>query len=212
MNQTKAIIDFSGYTSAELGPIAQHIHDELTTHAADFPDPPVTLADFQTLITAYAAALVARESNASADIVALTAAREALEDALSKLGLFVNLVANGDALLVEKSGIASYVVGAAAADTAPPEAPEDLRLRHGTVSGSVIARYRPRRQPSTNEVQITTADPGNEANWQTHGLYQSGRAELTGLTPGVLVCVRVRTVGLRGVMGAWSDLAQIRVV
>ena len=35
---------------------------------------------------------------------------------------------------------------------------------------------------------------------------------LTGLTPGLLLWVRVRTVGLKGVMGAWSDPAQIRVL
>lgn len=211
MNPTKAIIDFSTYGAAELGPIAQHIHDELLANAADFPDPPLTLAAFQTLITTYTSALVARESNANADILALAAAREALENALAKLGNYVNIVANGDAVMVEKSGFPGYVLGSAA-DTTPPGAPTDLRLKHGTVSGSVVARYRPQRKPSANEVQVNTGDPSNEAGWQTRGIFQSGRAVLTGLTPGTLIWVRVRTVGLRGVMGAWSDPAQIRVV
>ena len=47
---------------------------------------------------------------------------------------------------------------------------------------------------------------------QTKGLFQGGHAEIDGLTPGGIVWVRVRTVGLRGVMGAWSDPAQIRVL
>jgi hypothetical protein len=35
---------------------------------------------------------------------------------------------------------------------------------------------------------------------------------MSGFTPGVVVWVRVRTVDLRGVMGAWSDPAQLRVL
>lgn len=57
-----------------------------------------------------------------------------------------------------------------------------------------------------------TDDPNNEAGWHTHGLYKGGRVTLSGLTPGSVIWVRVRTVGLKGVMGAWSDPAQIRVV
>lgn len=44
------------------------------------------------------------------------------------------------------------------------------------------------------------------------GLFQRDRADPTGLTPGVVLWVRVRTIGLRGVMGAWGDPAQIRVL
>ena len=32
------------------------------------------------------------------------------------------------------------------------------------------------------------------------------------VTPGALVWIRVRTCGLKGVMGAWRDPAQVRVV
>ncbi|MEQ1750312.1 MAG: hypothetical protein ABL974_12870 [Prosthecobacter sp.] len=44
-------------------------------------------------------------------------------------------------------------------------------------------------------MQVTTGDPSAKSAWQTHGLFFG-----------------VRTVGLRGVMGAWSDPAQIRVL
>jgi hypothetical protein len=76
----------------------------------------------------------------------------------------------------------------------------------------MVARYKPDRQPSTNEVQTTTGDPNLEASWTTKGFYQGGRAEMDGFTPGIVVWVRVRTVGLKAVMGSWSDPAQIRVL
>lgn len=207
----KAIIDFSGYTAAELGPVAQAIHDKMTANAATFPNPPVTMTALQTLITTYDAKLVARASRATADVIAFNEARDELENALGKLGNQVNLVADGDAMIVEKSGFPSYETDKTP-DTAPPGAPTDLKLRQGDLSGVIVARYKPQRQRSTNEVQVNTGDPNDAAAWHTKGMFQSGRADLTGLTPGVVVWVRVRTVGLKGVMGAWSDPAQIRAL
>jgi hypothetical protein len=39
-----------------------------------------------------------------------------------------------------------------------------------------------------------------------------GKANLGGFTPGTVIWVRVRTVGLKGVMGAWSGPAKLIVV
>jgi hypothetical protein len=52
MNNTKAIIDFSSYTAAELSPVAQAVHDKMTLNAASFTSPPVTKAALQTLTPA----------------------------------------------------------------------------------------------------------------------------------------------------------------
>jgi hypothetical protein len=211
MNNSKAIIDFSPYTAAELGPLAQSIHDHMTTNAATFASPPTTMTALQTLVTSYDAKLVARASRAKADVIAFNDARDALELALGGLGNYVNSIAKGDPAVVDKSGFPSYPT-TRTPDTNPPEAPSDLRLRYGDVSGTLVARYKPDRPGSTNEVQTNTGDPNTEADWHLKGLYQGGRAEMNGFTPGAIVWVRVRTVGLRGVMGAWSDPAQIRML
>ena len=211
MSTTKAIIDFSSYTAAELGPLAQHIHDELVGNATVFATPTVTMSAFAPLITTYNTKLVARESRASADIIAFNNAREAVETALNRLGNYVNDVAQGDPLVIEQSGFPGYLTQRSA-DTSAPAAPENLRLRHGDVSGSILARYRAQRQPSTNEVQINTGNPNTEGDWRAAGIFQGQKAEITGLTPGTKVWVRVRTTGLRGVMGAWSDSAQLMVI
>lgn len=211
MSTTKAIIDFSGYTAAELGPTAHSIHDNMTANAATFTAPIVTMASLQTQITAYDAKLIARASNAKSDIIAFNNARTVLEDTLGVLGNYVNSIAKGDPAIVDKSGFPSYDT-TRPAHTGAPNAPSDLRLRQGDLSGGIVARYKPDRQGSTNEVQTNTADPNTEASWRTKGLYQGGRAEMDGFTPGGVLWVRVRTVGLKGVMGAWSDPGQIRVL
>lgn len=211
MNTTKAIIDFSDYTDGNLGPTAQHIHDAMTTNAATFTTPPVTMPALATLISTYATKLAARASRSTADRIAFNTARTGLEDALGKLGGYVNAIANGDPAIVEASGFPAYDT-AHPADTSPPAAPTNLRVTLGDLSGSINVRYRSARQPSTNEIQTNTGDPNNEAGWHTVGIFQGQKAVLSNLTPGGCVWVRVRTVGLKGVMGAWSDPAEIRVV
>ena len=212
MSNIKAIIDFSGYTAVELGPIAHTIHDKMTANAVTFPTPSIPMATLQTQVTAYDAKLIARASNAKADVIAFNDARDLLEQTLGVLGNYVNGIAKGDAALVEKSGFPSYDTAHSGPNPAPPAAPTDLRLRQGDLSGSIVARYKPDRQGSTNEVQTNTGDPNHEADWHTKGIFQGGRAEMDGFTPGGVVWVRVRTVGIKGVMGAWSDPAQIRVL
>ncbi len=211
MNTTKAIIDFSGYIAAELKNAAQLIHDKMVENVATFASPPVSMAAFLALIADYDAKLLARANGGKDEVVAFNDARAALEEPLTVLGNYVNSIAKGVAAIVVLSGFPSYETGHGP-DTSAPAAPTDLRLRHGDESGGIVARYKASRERSTNEVQSCTGDPNVEANWTTKGIFQGGRAELGGFTPGVVVWIRVRTVGLKGVMGAWSDPAQIRVL
>jgi hypothetical protein len=211
MNNTKAVINFETYSAPELGPIAQVIHDKMLLNAATFADPTVTMVELQTLVTTYDQKLLARASRAKADVIAFNEAREALEEGLTRLGNYVNSVALGNASVVEKSGFPSYSTERVP-DENPPSAPTNLRLTQGELSGSFTARYKPDRRSSTNEVQTCTGDPNNPADWHTKGIFQGSRADLDGFTPGIVVWVRVRTVGRKGVMGSWSDPAQIRVV
>lgn len=211
MSKIKASIDFRPYLDAELSPIGQTIHDKLSAHADTFPTPPVAMPDLQQTLDAYAAALVAKAGRASASYAAFDAVRAQLEGLLSQLGHYVNHVAQGDAMIVEKSGFPSYST-ARPPDFSAPAAPENVRLSHGVASGTIKALYRPARPRSQNEVQTCTGDPGVQENWSQFGFFSGGRAELTGLTPGMYVWVRIRTAGLRGVMGAWSDPAKIMVI
>ena len=208
---TKAIIDFSGYTGPQLTPVAQMIHDEMTTNATIFDTPPITMADLLTTITAFETALMKKASGAYADTVAFNIARHELESALNDLGNYVNTVASGDPMLVEKSGFPSYDTTTHTVDPNPPAAPENLRLRQGDLSGTLVARYRPERERSMNELQTNLGDPNTAADWHPAGMFSGGKATLGGFTPGANVWVRVRTCGLRGVMGAWSDPAKLMV-
>jgi hypothetical protein len=208
---TKAAIDFTGYSGDALIPAAQGIHDTIVLNAALFPNLPTSMADLQTLITTCQSALVKKASRAIADTAAFNVTRQALENALSGIGNYVNIVADGDETVILKSGFPSFQTGSSP-DLSPPDAPTNLVLRHGTNTGVIVTRYRPKRTPSLNEVQTCTADPNVEVNWKTAGMFSGGKASIPGFDPGTTVWVRARTAGLKGVMGAWSEMGKIMVV
>jgi hypothetical protein len=211
MKKTKAIVDFSGYTGADLDPVVQTIHDQMTANVATFATPPVAMTALQTQIDTYRAKLAARANRGKDDILAFNTARHDIEMMLADLGNYVNTVAQGDEVIVAQSGFPSY-----GGDVAPPNqipaAPADLKLRHGDLSTTVVARYKPDRQHSMNEVQKNIGDPNHEADWHEAGIFGGGRALLTGLTVGTTLWVRVRTRLPNNTSGPWSDPAKITVI
>jgi hypothetical protein len=211
MNHRKASVDFTRRHAAEMPEVAGRILERMSANAATFPAPPVSMAALGAQVEDYKAKFAARASRAAADVLALKAARADLNRTLGLLGGYVNHVAQGDPAIVEQSGFPSYAT-ARTPDRSPPAAPENLRLEHGALTGTVLARFRAQRRPPTNEVQICTGNPNDETAWRTVGMFVGQKALLTGLTPGTFLWVRVRTAGLRGVMGAWSDPAEIMVL
>jgi hypothetical protein len=210
MSKVKAVIDFSSYPGAELLPVAQTIHKGMTTAAAIFATPPMTMAALQTLIDAFDTKLTAKSSKATADTIAFNIARHDLEDALGEVGSYVNTVAKGDKTKVDSSGFPYYDTARVANET-PPAAPQNVVLRQGDLSGSFVARFRPERERSINELQTNSADPNDQSAWKHAGMFSGGKAVVGGINPGTTVWVRVRTAGLKGVMGAWSDPARMMV-
>lgn len=209
--KSKAITDFASYVAAELSPVAQTIHDQMTGNSAIFTAPPTSVAALQTLINTYNAKLAARASNASVDVLAFSLARHDLEVALHDIGVYVNLVAKGDPMIVEKSGFPSYSFGGGATPgpSPIPAAPQNVRLRNGDLSCSAIARMKPDRVHSFNVAQTNTGNPNVEADWHTVLQFSGGKATLAGFTIGSIVWFRFATVGPGGVVGAWSDPAKL---
>ena len=207
----KAIVDFSPYPAADLAPVAQTINDKMTANAATFDTPPVSVPTLVVLLAMYGQKLAARASRASADVLAFNLARHDLEVALRDLGTYVNLKAKGDAVIVELSGFPSY--GSAQPGPAgPPAAPQNLKLRNGDLSGSIVARCKPDRANSFNIAQVNPGDPNNEAGWKTAMQFPGGQVTISGLPVASTQWVRIATVGAGGVIGAWSDPGRIVVV
>ena len=211
MKKVKAVIDFTKYTDAILAPTAQTIHDQMLAAAATFDDPTVAMAALQTLISTYLTKLAAKASRATADINAFKTAREALEDALAQLGGYVNSEAEGDGAIVELSGFPSYG-GDQPAPSPVPAAPANVRIKHGTVSGSIVIQFKPDRRQAVSEVQLNPGDPNTESGWTHAAVTKGGKATISGLPVGSTQWARVRTYGPGNTPGAWSDPAKITVI
>lgn len=211
MKKTKAVINFTQYTDAILPHTAKEIVQSMTDASATFPSPPVAMGALLTLATTYEEKLVNKASRAKADVTAFRLARTELEEALAKVGGYVNLTADGDGPTVQLSGFPSY--GGEQPPPAPlPAAPTEVRIKHGTVGGTIVVQFKPDRKRAISEIQLNTGDPNNEGGW-VHAVSTTGeKAGITGLTVGSTQWVRVRTYGAGNTPGAWSDPAKITVV
>jgi len=134
-----------------------------------------------------------------------------LEDSLTKLGTYVNLVADGDQATIDQSGFPSYVTGHPQSTGGVTFIPQNVRWEKGIGSGSITLRWKGDGTHSNYEVHTCTGDPTVAANWTYKGSFSGGKAELNGYTVGGTVCDRVRKIGTGGQVGDWSDPAQTMV-
>ena len=102
MHPQQANTDFSQFSESEFDEVCGIIKNQLTTNAADFPALLVSMVTFGTHLTAY-------RTIADSDIYPektadLHEARLVLEDDLKQNGVYVNQVAKGNMVLLQKSG------------------------------------------------------------------------------------------------------------
>ena len=103
MSTTKVLIGFSNYKDTDLDQKAQHILQCMTGNV-NFPSPLPTLADLQTVITAYSNALGKAVDGTRQDTALKNQARAALEDLLRNLGMYVQMNSHNDPAIMLSSG------------------------------------------------------------------------------------------------------------
>ena len=211
MAYAKAVVDFSRYADGGLSGPANKIHASLGAAAATFTALPLTLASFLAIIDAWVSALGDSLKGGTDRTTLKNNARVALEDALFKLGSYVNLVANGDQATVDLSGFPSYTTARVQSSGGVTFIPLDVRWENGTIAGQEILRWKGDGSRAMYEVQTCTGDPNVAANWSYKGSFSGGKAVLDGLVVGSTVWGRVRKIGIGGEVGDWSDPAQVMV-
>jgi hypothetical protein len=205
----KAVVDFSQEADGSLSSPAHAVHDlMLVTNAATFPNAPFSAAAFLALVVAWDNALSESLKGGTDRTTTKNNARAALEDALYKLGGYVNVVADGDKAIVELSAFPSYTTARVQSTGGVTFIPLNVRWEDGTVSGQQVLRWKGDGSHAYYGVQTCTGDPNVEASWSDRGAFTGGKAVLDGFTPGAKIWGRVRKLGTGGQYGAWSDPAQ----
>lgn len=179
------------------------------------PTPPATpplpnlsakVASLKTKRDAAKAASDAYEA-AKASLVSLKEARDAAADDLRNehkaLVSAVESEAKGDPTQLSSSGYA--LAAPNVQSSTPPAQILNLVVTAGDMDGALDVSWDPESNSRTYEVQIATVDPV-AGPWTTKEQPTASSTQLTGLTSGSRVWIRVRGIGAKG-QGPWSDPA-----
>lgn len=174
---------------------AEHVHAQLTAHAADFPTPSPTLIALdkgkEDLLTAIAEAI---DGGRSAHQAKRDAFR-ALKDMLKQEADYVANVANGDAQLIIDGG---YEVRAQRSPSHLPGAPAGLEALTPDVTNAVKIEWKGEKKVRLYQVQMSTTDPAVNPAWTMVALTSKRQHTEAGLEPYKMYWFRVIAVNVAG--------------
>lgn len=174
---------------------AEHVHAQLTAHAAQFPTPSPTLAVLEAakeaLLTAIGSAI---DGGRSAHQAKRDAFRE-LKDVLKQEANYVANVANGDAQLIIDGG---FEVRAERQPSHLPEAPARLEALTPDVTNAVKLEWQGEKKVRLYQVQMSTTDPAGTPVWNTVALVSKRQHTIENLEPYRMYWFRVIAVNVAG--------------
>ena len=130
--------------------------------------------------------------------------RQELSALLGRIAKSIELVAKGDVAIMKSTGFdLSVDQGKKSKVIVPLEAPE-LKLKHGTMPGTIIVSARAIPGAASYEVHITSGDPTHPENFNPFGIFaHCSHINVPDLSAGQNCSVRMRAIGVGGV-GVWS--------
>ncbi|MEI7478632.1 MAG: hypothetical protein WCJ81_09485 [bacterium] len=170
MRKLKAIISFEKYKDLEVADIASHIILSMTNNAS-FPAPPVPLKTIQTALTAYNEALKKSYEGSKADTATKNLKRKDLQALLSTLGNYVNLVADGDVVMLDNSG---YPISKIPETVGVLPPPAYLHVTDSDVKGQLHVAVSPVAKATVYVILYCEAPaPEDNSKWQAKLLTRS---------------------------------------
>lgn|SRR5690606_1220021 len=206
-NKTKALIGFARMKDDELLVAGNTIIGAMTDNG-HFSSPSPSLADVQALLDDFSNKLaVARKRGSPEDTALKGDSRLLLEEALQRLGYYVNSVAKGHLATVLSSG---FPVNASATATLVPLRIESVKLTDGRQSGQVRLDFANQSKVLLYEYCYRLQQQPEE-EWSERITTTSSRGNIIApLPPGERVEVKVRAVNSKGI-GDWSETSSLLV-
>lgn len=186
----KINLGFNRFTEAVLLVIAQAILAALTGNAF-FPTTTPTLAELQTAIDAYTAALSASMDGGKASIAAKNARKQDLIELLVALGNYVMLTARGNVEMLASTG---FPLTKERQPQPPLDTPKILKLESGTNTGELTATIAALKGALTYVYQYTQDPLSESSEWISQNSTLS-KITFTGLEAGKKYWVRVIAYG-----------------
>jgi hypothetical protein len=211
--QAKLIINFDTLSEPVFFNKAELINNSLATNV-NFPLPwPSTVPTPTDLNTAFLAYQSTSNAAMTHDVIKTAArdvARTALTVILKKIAPYLEIVANGNTMMLMTTG---YDLRQDAVATAPATlpAPPNFSVVRGLLSGVLEASATVVPGAGSYILQQTTGDPSVEANWTGGKVFMHcSDMELTGQVSGTKVSLRLCAVGTNG-QGVWTDVVTLYV-
>ncbi|WP_193214689.1 fibronectin type III domain-containing protein [Luteolibacter marinus] len=193
-----------GFASGTDGQLKDRAHGVILnmTGNASFPAPTVPLADLQTALGDFIAAMAATVQGGTAATATKRNLRAELVELLKAQAYYVQVASANDLAVLLSSGFEAISNNRT---RAPLAAPEIRKLVTGQ-TGELMVTVNPIRNARGYKVEFAGTDGGSIGPWSDGGFHGGSRKMiLTGLTPGKVYVVRVRALG--GSTGAsdWSS-------
>ena len=135
--------------------------------------------------------------------------RDELLAILKRIVRHVELAANGDADMLQDSGFEVTQGRSAKPRYSHPLPAPALNVKHGPMSGTIMANVKPVPGAASYEFHITDADPTVPENYQPFGTFAHGKnVSIPGRKPGQTYSIIARCIGTAG-PGAWSPPVSI---
>lgn len=184
---------FDRLTDAALETRANSILTAMTGNSS-FPNPTPTLADVQTLLSAYSTALAKADQGSPLEKAVKNQKKDDLITALHSLGNYVLFTANGDELVARSSG---FTIAKEPSPKPPVEPAAGQVLSDGPNTGELNYKFNPVKGARSYLYQYTP-EPLTEASvWQSQAGTVS-KVRFSGLESGKRYWCRVMTVGTGG--------------
>jgi len=172
-----------------------------------FPEPwgscPTSLSQLDEAIELHQSNHLASLSGDHEKITMRNESHKNLSDRLSNVANFVEMVSFGDVKMLLSSGYEIRKPAGKPSGNSTPSAP-NLSVKHGEVSGTLVAKANKTQGAASYELQVCTGDPTAEGNWGALAVYaSSSRMLVEGREPGKVYSFRLRGIGRNGT-GPWS--------
>jgi len=204
----KLFITFERLSEAELQAKTCAIISALTDNP-HFPEPWLpqlqTLAQITAAYNTYHDAYYEGLSDESSKINLRNTARTTLTDYLKKLALYLEIVAEDNAIILASSGYSLRSDSVQCCSNNPLPAPSNIKVTHGLKKGSLNIRANPIQGAGSYEIQTAQVDPNIENNWR-HQLtsLSCSHIVLEGLIPARTYWLRLRGISRLGT-GVWTE-------
>jgi hypothetical protein len=195
----KVSLGFGKLGDTGLDNFAQSVIDGMTGNA-NFPTPPVTMANLRTAKDDFTTKIAAALSGGVADTAAKNNSRQTLMGMLRQLAAYVQMISNGDLAVLLSSGFQAQSTNRASVQL---DKPAGLIVKNG-MSGQLVATVNAVRNTNMYEGRIRLSDEGS--SWLPSVFTgDSQHIIFNGLTRGKDYTVQVRALGGATGQSDWSD-------